>query len=95
MEFSRQEYYSGLLSPSPRDLLDPGIEPGCPALQADSSPSEPPGKPPSYTYINVLYTHSFFTFFSTVVYHKILNIVPVLYNRTSLLIHSLQIVCIC
>ena len=27
------------------DLSDPGIEPGSPALQADSLPSEPPGKP--------------------------------------------------
>ena len=27
------------------DLSDPGIEPRSPALQADSLPSEPPGKP--------------------------------------------------
>ena len=32
MEFSRQEYWSGLPLPSPRDLPDPGIEPGSPAL---------------------------------------------------------------
>ena len=32
--------------PSPGNLPDPGIEPGSPALQADSLPSEPPGKPP-------------------------------------------------
>ena len=44
MEFSRQEYWSGLSFPSPRDLLDPGIEPRSPTLQADSLPSEPPGK---------------------------------------------------
>ena len=31
--------------PSPGDLLDTGIEPRFPALQADSFPSEPPGKP--------------------------------------------------
>ena len=30
--------------PTPDDLPDPGIEPGSPALQADSLPSEPPGK---------------------------------------------------
>ena len=30
---------------SPGDLPDPGIEPGSPALQADSLPSGPPGKP--------------------------------------------------
>ena len=45
MEFSRQEYWSGLPFPSPRDLSNPGIEPGSPALQADALPSEPPGKP--------------------------------------------------
>ena len=43
--FSRQEYWSGLLFPSPGDLPDPGIEPGSQALQADTLPSEPPGKP--------------------------------------------------
>ena len=31
--------------PSPGDLPHPGIEPGSPALQANSLPSEPPGKP--------------------------------------------------
>ena len=35
MEFSRQEYWSGLPFPSPRDLPHSGIEPGSPALQAD------------------------------------------------------------
>ena len=43
--FSRQEYWSELLFPSPGDLSNPGIEPRSPALQADSLPSEPPGKP--------------------------------------------------
>ena len=46
MVFPRQEYWSGLPFPSPEDLPDPGIEPGFPALQADSLTSEPPGKPP-------------------------------------------------
>ena len=45
MEFSRQEYWSGLPFPSPGDLADPEIKPRFPALQADSLPSEPPGKP--------------------------------------------------
>ena len=44
MGFSRQEYWSGLPFPSPRDLPDPGIKLWSPALQADSLPSEPPGK---------------------------------------------------
>ena len=43
MEFSRQEYWSGLPFPSPGDLPNPGIEPGSPALWADALPSEPPG----------------------------------------------------
>ena len=32
MEFSRQEYWSGLPCPSPGDLPDPGIKPGSPSL---------------------------------------------------------------
>ena len=42
--FSRQEYWSELPFPSPGDLPNPGIEPRSPALQADTLPSEPPGK---------------------------------------------------
>ena len=44
MEFSRQEYLSGLPFPSPGDFSDSGIKPGSPALQADSLLSEPPGR---------------------------------------------------
>ena len=35
MGFTRQEYWSGLSFPSPRDLPNPVIEPGSPALLAD------------------------------------------------------------
>ena len=42
MEFTRQEHRTGLPFPSPGDPPDPGIEPGSPALQADTLPSEPP-----------------------------------------------------
>ena len=45
MEFSRQEYWSGLPFPSPGDLPNPGIEPGSLTLQAVSLLCEPPGKP--------------------------------------------------
>ena len=45
MEFSKQEYSSGLPFPSPGDLPDPGIEPRSPTLQADTLLSESPGKP--------------------------------------------------
>ena len=44
MEFSRQEYWSGLPFPTPGDLPNPGTEPVSlvsPALQADSLPVEP------------------------------------------------------
>ena len=43
--FPRQEYWGGLPFPPPGGLPDPGIKPGSPALQADSLPSKPPGKP--------------------------------------------------
>ena len=45
MGFSRQEYWSGLPCPHPGDLPDPGIEPRSLALQVDSLPCEPLGKP--------------------------------------------------
>ena len=43
MEFPRQEYWSGLLFPSPGDLPNPGTEAWSPAIQAGSLPSELPG----------------------------------------------------
>ena len=42
MEFSRQEYWSGLPCPSSGDLLNPGSKPRSPALWAEALPSEPP-----------------------------------------------------
>ena len=45
MVFSKQEYSSGLPFPSLGDLPNPGIEPGSPALLADSLPTELQGKP--------------------------------------------------
>ena len=49
MGFSRQEYWSGLPCPPPGDLPNPGVEPRSPALQVDSLPSKPPGKPMYHT----------------------------------------------
>ena len=43
--FPSQEYWSGLPFLFPGDIPGPGIELGPPALQADSLPTEPPGKP--------------------------------------------------
>ena len=45
--FPRQEYWSGLPFPSPRDLPDPGIEPVSAALADRFFTAEPPKKPPS------------------------------------------------
>ena len=43
--FCRQEYWSGWPFLSPGDLPDTGMEPGSPAMKANSLPSEPTGKP--------------------------------------------------
>ena len=55
MEFSRQEYWSGLPFPPAGDLPDLGIEPASPmspASQGDSLPAELPGQPiEQYTYM--------------------------------------------
>ena len=45
MGFSRQEYWSGFPCPPPGDLPNPGIKLAALALQIDSLPTEPPGKP--------------------------------------------------
>ena len=47
VRFSRQRYWSGLPLPPPGDLPHPGLEPGSPALQADSLLTELPTKPPT------------------------------------------------
>ena len=58
MGFSRQEYWSGLPFPSPGDLSDPGIEPGAPALQAGSLPTELQGKPKIVNIHTHTHTHT-------------------------------------
>ena len=52
MEFSRQEYWSGLLLPSPGDLPNPEIELRSPALQADSLMFELLRKPPIICHVD-------------------------------------------
>ena len=56
MEFSRQEWRSGLPFPSPGDLCDLGIEPRSPTFQADTLISEPPGKS-NRLWFHGLYSH--------------------------------------
>ena len=57
MGFSRLEYWSGLPCPSPGDLLDPWTEPKSPvspALQVNTLPTEPPGKPLWMIYVDLI-----------------------------------------
>ena len=59
MGFSRQEYWSGLLLPSPGDLPNSGIEPKSPTLWADSLPSETPGKSREWQFSSLVRLISF------------------------------------
>ena len=45
MGFSRQQYWSAVPFPSPRDLPDPGSEPASPAFASRFFTTEPLGKP--------------------------------------------------
>ena len=56
--FPRQEYWSGLPCPSPEGLPHPGTKPTSPVFQADSLPSEPPGKPKMYWKEGFKQTHT-------------------------------------
>ena len=60
-EFSRQEYWSGLPFPSP-DPANPGMQPRSPVLQADSSPSESPGKPTVRWWTLIFLNYKSFTY---------------------------------
>ena len=62
MGFSRQEYWSGLPLPSPGDLSDSRIEPGSPALQADTLPSKPRGKYYVGIYFKAKEKYSFYSY---------------------------------
>ena len=77
MEFSRPEYWNGLLFPSPGVLPNPGIEPRSPALQTDSfldGPYDPAIQLLTMytreicTEVNIrifFFTHNIFFFFAT------------------------------
>ena len=56
LEFFRQGYSSGLPFPSPGNLSSLVIKPRSSALQADSLPSEPLGKP--YVFVILRYKES-------------------------------------
>ena len=60
MEFSRQEYWSGLPFSFPEYLPDPGMEPASPlvaALAGGFFTTEPPGKPKDILTILIIITH--------------------------------------
>ena len=61
MEFSKQEYWSGLPFASLGDLPNPGIKLRSPALQANSLPSEPPGKMEPTSLMSLALAGRFFT----------------------------------
>ena len=63
MGFPRQEHWSGLSFPSPGDLPDLKIEPGSPALQADSLSSEPP----------MIYNFMYYTAPYMIIIHAVIN----------------------
>ena len=48
MGFPRQEYWKGLLFPSPGAVPDTGIKPGSPALEGGFITTKPPGKPTTH-----------------------------------------------
>ena len=58
IEFSRQEYWSGLPFPSPEDLPGPGIKPRSPTLWANALPSEPPGNPHQKNFLKIACGHT-------------------------------------
>ena len=59
--FSRPEHWSGWPRPPPGDLPDPGVKPVSPALQADSLPTEPSGKPNIFrTAVNAIKQRKFY-----------------------------------
>ena len=81
MEFSRKEYWSGLPFLSPGDLPDPGIEPGSPALQADSLSLSHQGSPEQILLIQTVYSYIQF-FCIQLSYTQFLYINVLLYTVT-------------
>ena len=84
MEFSSQEYWSGLPFPSPRDLPDPGIEPGSLTLQTDSLPSEQILLPAELNSVNMVYDAVWCLYIVLPLYSK---------NKTHHLWHTLFPIC--
>ena len=77
--FSRQEYWSGLPFPSSGHLPDPGIKPRSPALQVDSLPTVPPGKPCFYLHLSLKATRCLSKKTKDFLYHFLIFLVLVSY----------------
>ena len=60
MGFPRQEYWNELPFPSPRDLLDPGTELTSPVLAGGFFSTEPPGKPTTHCYRDLIICNLYF-----------------------------------
>ena len=62
-------HWSGLSFPSPGDIPHPAIKPRSPALQADSLPSESPGKPHIYMYMYIIHTYIYMHIIFSLSFH--------------------------
>ena len=98
MGFPRQEYWSGLPCPSIGELPDPRIASGSLALQADSLPAEPPGKPNQFPWNSLILYRIFqlilelstlFRINKNRVYRKIIDVFMSSEGNTSLLAHRI------
>ena len=103
MDFSRQEYWSGLPFPSPGDLPDPGIKSKSPSLLADSLSSDPLGKPHTMKYQTIKKKKEIMPFVATWMDLKIItlsevsqkekdkyyivSLICVIYNMTQINLH--------
>ena len=87
MRFSRQEYWSGL--PHPPLGNPPGVKPESPALQADSSSTESPGKPITCQTVNNCNLQVFFLPHAACALHQ-------LWSGISSIVHNICVcVCVC
>ena len=76
--------------PSSGDFLNSGIKPGSPALQADSLPSQPPGKPQSSIFSPLVTSQLFFFVVVFFLFKKIILVIAVGFIRMSSTYHSLH-----
>ena len=72
MEFSRQEYWSGLPFPTPGNLPNPGMEPMFPSLAGRFFSTVTPGKPIHnvYVYQNIVLKFNIYNFHLSIILHK-------------------------